>query len=359
MLIWWLLEQNKVPHLAQILPQLRDHLIWRLRNHLGTFVMTNTPYMPITLVPMGIASWCTICARSFGASDEQAALYLKCHVGHIEVLETVVRLLGYPIPPAAAQFLQAWHTLSDLRRVIIARDVRLISWVIKSCHNVLPINTAAITNDQFKLVVDAIPIDGPPPDEQVRDALAHLPAWVAALDIASRRAALRMLLLYDINALVREDLDRDIPEVGWHYALREYDIPPVPICPATVRPFYFAPGDHAEWHEISARIFGDVKHQIHIHWYFIEYVGKYKRYPTKEDFLMFVFLDIVPAKKATLPWLVARFVDCVFDGYAPIMREMEAPEFNRRAARSLRLQYRRQIESDYKKAHPKQEGEPS
>jgi hypothetical protein len=306
--------------------------------------------MPITLIPMGIAAWCTICARSFGATDEQAALYLKCHVGHIEVLEAAVRLLGYPIPPPATQFLQAWHIVSDIRRVIIARDIPLISWVIKSCHNVLPINTAAITNDQFKFVVDAIPIDGPPPDEQVRDALTHLPPWIAELDIARRRAALRMLLLYDINTLVREDLERDIPEIGWQYELRQYEIPPVPICPATVRPFYFAP-DHTEWHEASTRTFGDVQHQIHIHWYFLEYVGKYKKYPTKEDLLTFVFLDIVPAKKATLPWLMARFVDCLFEGYEPIMREMDAPELNRRAARSLRLQYRRQLESDYKKAH--------
>jgi hypothetical protein len=327
MLIWWLLEQNKVPHLTEILPQIRDHLIWRLRNHLGTFVMTNTPYMPITLIPMGIASWCTICARAFGATDEQAALYLKCHIGHIEVLEAVVRLLGYPMPPPAIHFLQAWHTVSDIRRVIIARDLHLISWVIKSCHNVLPINTAAITNDQFKFVVDVIPIDGPPPDEQVRDALTHLLPWLAQLDIAKRRTAFRMLLLYDINALLREDLDRDIPEIGWQYGLRQYEIPPVPICPATVRPFYFAP-DHTERREASVRIFGDVKHQIHIHWYFLEYVGKYGRYPSKEDFLTFVFLDIVPAKKAILPWLLESFVDCVFEGHEPIMREIEAPDLN-------------------------------
>jgi hypothetical protein len=50
MLIWWLIECGRVHHLESVLPQIRSHLTFRLRAHLGTLTLCNTPYLPITLV---------------------------------------------------------------------------------------------------------------------------------------------------------------------------------------------------------------------------------------------------------------------------------------------------------------------
>jgi len=352
MLIWWLLEQNRVPHLAEILPQIREHLRFRMRNHLGTFTMTNTPFMPITLVPMGIAAWCTISARAIGASDEQATTYLKCHLGHIEILESVVELLGYPLPPAASQFLRAWHTVSRIRKCILGRDVEIINWGIANCHNIVRIDREKIHNDQFKFVPSVIPIDGEPNQEQVSESERHLPQWFIELSPKMRRAAVRMLQLFDISALPRNDLDMEIPAIAWQYGLREFEIPRVLICPATCRPFYFDLDDHREWRKHSERVFGDVEHQIHIHRYFIDYVNKFKSYPTKDEFIVFVYHDIVPRHKSTLPFEIIKFVDQVFTGYSQIMETISPQDFNSRTVRSMRLQWRRQIESEYKKQHP-------
>jgi hypothetical protein len=349
MLIWWLLEQNKIPYLMSILPQVREYLKFRLRNHLGTFTMTNTPYMPITLIPMGIAAWSTIATKAIGATDEQATLYLKCHLGHVDVLEAAVNLMQYPLPPIATHFLTAWHTLAHLRKIIIDKDVDFISWAIQSCHNVLRIDRNHIENAEMRFVSDVVALDGEASEDQIAEAERHLPSWFVELTPKMRRAAVRMLEFFDISSLVRTDLDLDIASIGWQYEMREYEIPKVSICPATCRPFYFDLSDHQEWFKHSQHIFGNVEHQIHIHKYFIEYVNKYRKYPTRDEFLMFIFLDIAPRHKATLPLLVDKFVNEVFDGYRDIITTIDPVEFNSRTTRSLRLQYREKIESRYRR----------
>jgi hypothetical protein len=63
LLVWHLIENGYAPQAREVLPQIREHLLFRMRRHLGTFTMTNVPYFPITFVPMGVACWCTISAR--------------------------------------------------------------------------------------------------------------------------------------------------------------------------------------------------------------------------------------------------------------------------------------------------------
>ena len=70
MLIWYLIEDGKVPHLTDLLPQIREHMTFRLKNHIGTFTLTNIPSIPVTHVPLGIACWCTLYAASYGIPEE-------------------------------------------------------------------------------------------------------------------------------------------------------------------------------------------------------------------------------------------------------------------------------------------------
>jgi hypothetical protein len=62
LLVWHLIENGYARQARDMLPQIREHLLFGMRRHLGTFAMTNVPYFPITLVPMGVACWCTISA---------------------------------------------------------------------------------------------------------------------------------------------------------------------------------------------------------------------------------------------------------------------------------------------------------
>jgi hypothetical protein len=111
-------------------------------------------------------------------------------------------------------FLTKWHTISAIRSAVLKRDVELLSWAIRSCHNVLAVNKAAITHQDLKYMVDVIPIDGPVNEEQAAEALRHLPEWFIGLYHRMRRAVVRLMELMDISALAQSDLDRDIPLIG-------------------------------------------------------------------------------------------------------------------------------------------------
>jgi hypothetical protein len=346
-LAWRLLEDNRVPYLAEILPQVREHLVFRLKKHFGTFTLTNVPYLPVTLVPMGIAFWTTICAIAY-ASEEKAMTYLKCHSGHIPVIVKAVTLLGYPIPEVARAFVRRYLTFSAIRQLITTGDADVVSWAIRATYTVRAIDTTKVDPTRFKYVVSAIPVDGPePPADQVAEALTHLPKWFADLTPAERRSAVKLMEVHNIGQIAMTDLAKTIEPVNWQYGLRDYDLPEVPICPATCRPFQII-ASRGEWYQASESVFGDVKHQIHAHKYFIEFVKKYRAYPAKDEFLLFMFHDIVPKHKATLPKMVVEFAEVVLRGYTEIAATIYVPEFMRISARSERLVYRKELEREWR-----------
>jgi hypothetical protein len=324
MLIWWLIERGRVRHLESILPQVRAHLAFRLQTHLGTLTLTNIPYQPITLVPLGIAAWATLSAIALGVDEARALQFLKCHSGHIEVLEAAVGLVGYGLPEEAQDFLVKWRVFGEIRSAVQHGGGELRLWAVRACHRVLRLDRASIRSDLFPRIVDEISIDGEPPESQVIEAFEHLPRWFVDMSAGRRRSVARMLTFCDAGELTYGDFDRDVATIGWEYGIREFEIPEVPICAATCRPYYVDPSRHIVWHEASRSIFGEVRHQIHIHWYFIECVTKLKAFPTKDEFLLFVFNDIVPKHKSSLPFRIDRFVDLVFRGHAALMRDLTA-----------------------------------
>jgi hypothetical protein len=345
MLIWWLIERGEVKHLESVLPQIRAHMCFRLTNHLGTLTLTNTPYFPITLVPLGIAIWCTLSSISLGIPQDQAIQYLKCHSSHIDVFEAAIGLVKYELPSSSRDLLIKWRAFGEIRKEITRGNSQLHLWAIRACYNVVHLNRSAIRSALFTRIVDEIPIDGDPPLEQVNEALQHLPEWFVQSSPQRRRAIVRMLQFTDLNKITYADFDFEVPEFGWQYGVREFQIPEVPICDATCRPYYVDPTKQIVWSEASSSIFGEVQQQIHIHWYFIECVTKLKVFPTKEEFLLFVFNNIVPKHKSTLPFLIQRFVDVVFNGYESIVAQFNAPTFISRTMHSIRVGKRKSIES--------------
>jgi hypothetical protein len=74
-------------------------------------------------------------------------------------------------------------------------------------------------------------------------------------------------------------------------------------------------------------------------------VTKLKVFPTKEEFFLFVFNDLVPKKKSTLPFPIRRFIDVVFNGYEEIMKQMSPTESIGKTVRSMRLRSRQAMET--------------
>lgn len=229
MLIWWLIEKGDIPRLSVILPQVREHLVFRLRRHLGTFTLTNIPYFPITLIPMGVACWCTLSAIAYKVPENLALKYLKCHGDHINALLRAVELLEYPVPQQAIDFIYRVQAYGAIIKIIREKNTEAISWAIRLAHSFVKIDPAKIRNNKFKYVTSTIPIDGPRvPQEQVEEALSHLPEPFSKLNENQRRAAVKILEQFDAGLDRFLQLTNEVPLVNWQYGLNNYDLPFVP-----------------------------------------------------------------------------------------------------------------------------------
>jgi hypothetical protein len=348
LLIWYLLEHDFAPHLRAVLPQVREHLIFRMRRHQLTFTMTNVPYNPITLVPMGVACWATICARAYGVDEASAAQYLKCHIAHLDILIEAVKLIDYPVPDEAMAFVRKFQAFMVAKRLGEAKNFEALKWAIRASHRFVQIDTSKVTNTQFAFVIDSIPIDGPEPDEsQVSEALSHLPAEWRNLDARGRRSAAKYLEGFTHGATEFTDFNVEVPLISWGYGMNDFAIPDVSICPATCRPFHIVPAAKTVWYEVSEKVFGSLDDQIRIHKFYIEYVNRFSAYPTREEFLLWVYHNTVPKHHPTLPRLIQEFVECVFRGYENIMATVPIADFLTRNRHSMRIPQKQKMEAEY------------
>jgi hypothetical protein len=213
-----------------------------------------------------------------------------------------VNLIGYPVPDDTLTFPRRFQAYGAARRLGEAKDAEAIKWAIRAAHRCIPLDVSKVTNKEFAFVVDSIPVDGTEPDDaQVAEALTHLPAEWGKLDAAGRRGAAKFLQGYSHGTTEFVHFNVDVPLMSWGYGLNEFSIPDVPICPETCRPFHIVPPANTVWYELSEKVFGSLDQQIRIHKFYIEYVNRFSAYPSRDDFLLWVYHNSVPEHHSTLP----------------------------------------------------------
>jgi E3 ubiquitin-protein ligase DOA10 len=80
---------------------------------------------------------------------------------------------------------------------------------------------------------------------------------------------------------------------------------------------------------------------------FGNFVCKYGAYPTKAEFLVFLYNRyVVHGSKQMLPHAVVEFIDHVFDEFREVMASVTPVEFVRRFESSASLQVRQARESE-------------
>lgn len=94
------------------------------------------------------------------------------------------------------------------------------------------------------------------------------------------------------------------------------------ICKKTLRPFTLDPKTKVEWLMASEKKYGPVKGQLSCYNYFIQYVTDKGKYPTKDEFVLYLSSRQANSdsnRKSTLPKFVLRFVDNVFNSYEEVL----------------------------------------
>jgi hypothetical protein len=63
--IWLLLEDGRIPYLHDMLPFVREHMIFRLRESMAHTSLTGLPGFINYSVPLGVACWVSLCSPAF------------------------------------------------------------------------------------------------------------------------------------------------------------------------------------------------------------------------------------------------------------------------------------------------------
>ena len=289
-LIWYLVEMDQIPYLKPILPQIRTHMIYRLHHHHGTASLTSIPYVCQTSLPVGICCWFSL--------NIDPHRFLSSKSAEVPVFIKMAELAGYPIKPNVIK-----------KSLIISTEER----IKHMGDSVLPlIFHASYKTSKYS---EKVLIDGNVSEEERKRALSCLPLTFSEIPLNILRIV--------VNHLLGGHEQEDIPIVNWAYGLEPCKMPPIPICPTTLRPFLLVPPTFTPWPKAAASAFCPEPQLINCHAQFINYVAKYKKFPSKTELAEFCMDRLVPKKKPCLPAQIDQFMDCVVDGYDNVLKDTE------------------------------------
>ena len=331
-LIWYLVSIGKIPYLTPILPQFTEHMKFRLLHSKASATLSTNPYNCLTEIPFGSAVWFTLSLSSICNHEEQATEILTSHVPHFVILKKLLELTEYPLPDGVNDFLTKFGTKAEILNFIQRNNRDVLNALIASAFCYVQ------CQDKF------IPVDGIPEESQITEALTKLPQMWKEMPIEKRRAA-AILSQLQIDKLDLNIMDKQFQPINWCYGMNDFEVPEVLICPATGWPYINVLPTFRSWKDISEEKFGPLDEQIHIHFLYIEYARRYKKYPSKDMLLSFIHQEIVPNQKPTLPRLITMFVENACKGYEKMLVEnpLKASQFVRlvhlTASRTRRLEY--------------------
>ena len=136
-----------------------------------------------------------------------------------------------------------------------------------------------------------------------------------------------------------------VPTKNWKF---DNNIPThlVPICPQTCRPYYNVVdkyGFKTTWLDQAIEIYG---HELFsTNNFFGNYVFERQKYPSKSEFLNYIFMYHYIRGKKTLPICVEQFVDEVFNDYENILESVTPKDFAERWNKSLYKDVRARMEN--------------
>jgi hypothetical protein len=346
--VYLLIAEGQVPYLTPILPQLRDHMRWRLTNRTTFLSLTGLPEFPTTRVKLSTALWYVFNSAMFNTDPRRDLL--RTHLSHLSPMKRLLELEGWQLPETVA---------AHVRRLLVLMN--MLSW-IKRDRWALPNQVLALRQRCLRIQKDGlrfqpervdefVPIDGPAIPEQIEAVRSLLPPMYQKLSIPE---------LCGLAALVDPSKSAgDIalpltwmppvlapPTVSWAYGLTHVPMKQLIISPETCRPLYREPSG-VSWMEASESHYKIPPHQqLSTNEAFGNFVIKYGFYPTRDEFLVYLYnRRVIHGNKKSLPHCVAEFVSTVLEENAEIMQRLTPAEFSQRFQVSRPIQNRESLEN--------------
>ena len=337
--IYLIIKNGNIPHMTDCLPYMEQHLLYRMYNSKTYMTLSGLPTYPVYSVPLIVALWSCINATCFTTDPKCDPLRL-----HLEYSEDIIELLKLANISVPEQLIQ------HIKRTKVMR--KLLYECKKGKKDKLKNLEHALIFNSIKVEDTWIPIDGIIRDEQIKAVIKELSEIYNDCSYLSRNELLHIIplcarscslaesdvqLLYDMNIC-----DYKISKIqNWKY---DENTPYVinDICVKTCRPYY-----HENWVNDYKVKYGHINF-ISINRQFVDYICNYTKYPTKNDFFMYIYkrISMKSSPPLTLPICVDQFIDEVFEEYKNIMKDIKPDEFVKRWNESVNKDKRIEIQNN-------------
>lgn len=286
-----------------------DHLIYRLKNTktfmsccgLGNYVTSKVTVASALfyIVNSGLLN--------LGKTENILRYHLNCISHMIELL----KILNYPINNDALKHIDYQIALSGLLKM--CKEHKYFNLLIDGLYkNMIKLNNY-IDNDY--LIKNNLPpyiqIDGIAEQIQINDILTLLPPICKKLTINEIITLSNMvnpnLSLGDITLNIKLNLIPIHNENIWKYTIPD-NFEPIKICISTGRPFYNI--EDKTWIDINQqKIKVKLINQFKGYKYVLEFILKYKLFPTKFEYILYC------SKKTVLPSQIDYIYDIIYKSY--------------------------------------------
>lgn len=366
--IWLLIARAPADsYLKTIEPLIADHCRWRLHKHTTFIALTGLPEFPTTRVPLAVAIWYVLVSPLWTGAVPKRDL-IRTHLPHLRELEQIHRELtpefALPLPHILTAHTQRVRVMlsmlaavkreggyTQLREILAGLtqgtvDPRRV-WTDK------PISETVAEREHLPALV---PIDGLPSLLQQSYARKLLSKIFPVYDLDDDT----LVALGDLVDPNKSAGDIPLPyhwmppdhatlpgRVEWAYGTGPQPEKLVQICPATCRPVYVTDPESGEtWVDEARRLHGiEPSKMISLNKQFGNFVCKYGAYPTRAEFLVFLYNRYVRhGSHGTLPHAIVEFINQVFIEFRDVMRDLSPTEFTRRFMGSVALPTRQALE---------------
>ena len=322
-IVYFLIENGTITHLAEYLPAFREHMVYRLKNSKSYMCLSGLSVYPVYNVPLQSALYSVIFASMI--STESKTEPIRLHLSYADELMNLLKLVDIEVP-------------SEIQTHIIRlKTMRTFLLEIKKGYEAKERLLNRIKALQFNAIETSklwVLIDGIPSDAQIAKIYSELPNVCQTLPIAD---IIYIMSICDSN---KAESDIYIPfnkvtsytcqeTKTWSYTkdVPEYS---VAICENTCRPYstVINNGVKQTWYESAVEIYGDRFMSVNNR--FGEYVQNFQKYPSKEEFLVYLYKYYSSRGKSTLPICIQQFNDEIYSDYMYILANIDPDVFYHR-----------------------------
>jgi hypothetical protein len=320
---------NRIPRFDDIQSHIKKKMRYVMKNRMTYASLNCNPQYLMMKVPLGVSLWMVATSPLLGLPIDQDMS--RIHVWYLDTIYELTKIGGYTIQ-------------SDILETYFKRIkclFRLLSMVKKSpefienCMRGLSMRCCKI-GDTY------IPIDGPIDDKYIPEILAKLNFDLPREDI--------YYLSKMVNAnMSGNDVNLDInwkpgkmprETISWPFYGIECSIPRdnLEVSLTTCRPLYM--NNDKSWKDIAIELYKTTKF-ISINELYGRYVISHKKYPLRDDLIMFIYNYYSTRGYKSMPAPLVNFADDVILDYIACTLVHTPEEFARRFEYNMPIEIRK------------------